>query len=167
MRPMKFALMLPVIALSLPGCEKQDADGPPSIRLGDSLCVQCNMIICDARWATATVVDGPRGPEPRLFDDFNCQVNYEIEHPKSTVHSRWSHCHATRQWIRTEDAHFVSSPRMRTPMASRVAAFTSTAEAEPVRSDLGGELMTFKEAWHLLGYSGPCCQGDVDEEQDS
>lgn len=133
------------------GCDNQTADSPPTVRLDDSVCDQCNMIISDERWATATVIDGDRGPEPRLFDDFNCQVNYEIEHPEIKIVARWSHSHATSAWIRTEDAQFLISPALRAPMGSHVAAFGSDGEAESAKSELGGDVVSFETAWTHMG----------------
>lgn len=144
----------------LAACENNAADTPPSIRLGDSVCDQCNMIISDERWATATIIDGDRGPEPRLFDDFNCQVHYELEHPESVIVGRWSHDHQTHGWIRTEDAHFVLSPNLRAPMGSGIAAFSTVAEAESAKATFGGELMTFGAAWAHLGPPEACCEAD-------
>jgi len=144
-----------VVALSLlSGCDNRVSDGPPTVRLGDSVCVQCNMIISDERWATATMVKGPRGPEARLFDDFNCQVNYEVENPEVTTLARWSHSHATREWIRTEEAHFLISPNLRTPMASKVAAFASLTEADASKAELTGDVVNFESAWEHLGSVG-------------
>lgn len=145
-------VLLPVVLLTLAGCDRQDSDGPPTVSLGDSVCAQCNMIISDERWATATMIDGPRGPEPRWFDDFNCQVNYEVEHPDETVLTRWSCSHATREWVRTADAHFLISPDLRTPMASKVAAFASLSEADAVKAELSGEVVGFEAAWRHLGF---------------
>lgn len=141
---------------ALVGCGGQSADGPPSIRLGDSVCDECNMIISDERWATATVVEGPRGPEPRMFDDFNCQVNYEVSHEDGAILARWSHSHPTRQWIPTEQAVFLMSPHLRTPMGSKTAAFGSRTEAEAAQAELTGEVMDFEIAWKRLGFTGTC-----------
>jgi nitrous oxide reductase accessory protein NosL len=144
-----------VVALSLlSGCDNQVSGGPPTVRLGDSVCVQCNMIISDERWATATMVEGPRGPEARLFDDFNCQVNYEVENPDVPILARWSRSHATREWVRTEDAHFLISPNLRTPMASKVAAFASLSEADEANAELTGDVVSFEAAWRHLGFAG-------------
>lgn len=149
------------------GCNKQATDTPPVVRLGDSVCEECNMIISDERWATATIVEGPRGAEPRLFDDFNCQVNYEIANPDLTILGRWSHSHTTRKWIRTGDAHFLMSPGLRTPMASSIAAFASESEAEAAKGDLAGDVMSFEVAWKRLGRAGACCHVDKTEDADS
>jgi len=145
------AILLASTLAALAACGRSSDSGPPSVRLGDSVCAQCNMIISDQRWATATIVSGPRGPEPRLFDDFNCQVNYENDHPDLDVVARWSHGHATRQWIRTGDARFLLSPNLRTPMASRVAAFVSPDNADAAQAQLTGEVMGFEQAWQQLG----------------
>src|SRR5690606_1291959 len=57
-------------ALALLGCRAADPDAPPSIAYGESPCAECGMIISDDRFGVATVVEGPRGPETLLFDDF-------------------------------------------------------------------------------------------------
>jgi len=131
------------------------------------------MIISDERWATATMVEGPRGPEARLFDDFNCQVNFEVENPDATILARWSRSHATREWIRTEGAHFLISPNLRTPMASHIAAFASHAEAYRAQQELTGDVVAFDVAWKRLGFAGACCHaegpdatGDEQEHRD-
>lgn len=158
MKTLTHATVLGLAGTLLAACDEKPSDGPPTIRLGDSVCVQCNMIISDERYATATIADGPRGPEPRLFDDFNCQVNYEIENPDEDVHARWSHDRDTSEWLRTSEAHFVMSPQLRTPMASNIAAFATKEAAETAKNEFSGELMTFDVAWKRLGFSGACCE---------
>ncbi len=143
-----------VCVLTLGACDDRATDGPPDLRLGEDVCVQCNMIISDRRWATATIVEGPRGPEPRLFDDFNCQVRYEVKNDKEVVVHRWSHDHGTSQWLPTGEATFIMADKLRTPMGSRVAAFASPeAAAEAARAE-SGEVLTFDVVWKRLGYSG-------------
>lgn len=156
-----------LLAATLPGCGDQPADGPPAVRLGDSICDQCNMIISDARWATATVIQGDRGPEPRLFDDFNCQVNFEFEHSDANILARWSHDHTGGEWLRTEDATFLISPNLRTPMGSNAAAFGSTSEAEAAHRELSGEVVPFDGAWARLRSVDACCEADTDAENPS
>lgn len=142
------AILAPTLIVS--ACGEQSIEIPPTVRLGDSLCDHCNMIITDQRWATATVVQGPRGPEARLFDDFNCQVNYESKHPDAKVLARWSHSHTSSQWMRTEKSRFLLSPNLRTPMGSKLAAFESASDAERAKVEVGGDVMTFENAWERL-----------------
>lgn len=145
-----------LVLLNAPGCGRVDAAGPPTIVLGDTVCDECGMIVSDARFATATVVEGPRGAEARAFDDFNCQINYERAHPAEPVTARWSHDYLSTAWMPTEDASFLRSPGLRTPMGSGVAAFADRADADRTRRALagdepadtpGGEIMGFEAYW--------------------
>ncbi|GIK18477.1 MAG: hypothetical protein AMXMBFR77_00530 [Phycisphaerales bacterium] len=158
--------LVAVSLLSLGGCGNQATDGPPAIRLGYDVCAECNMIISDARWATATIVPGPRGPEPRLFDDFNCQVNFENEHAGEII-ARWSHDYATGAWLKTETAQFIFSRDLRTPMGSNAAAFGARSDADAVLATLAaqrpptpsgapsGDVVPFAAAWKRLGSAAP------------
>jgi nitrous oxide reductase accessory protein NosL len=163
MRNAPAALALLLSCALLPGCREDDPLGPPPIRLGDSICDECGMILSSRPYATATIVRGPRGPEPRLFDDFNCQVHYERAHADEEILARWSHDYTGSEWIRTEQAHFVHSPALRTPMASQVAAFLKKADAEALRGSLGGEVHDFDAMWALIAQHGPCCPGDAEQ----
>jgi len=144
------AVFFAALALGISSCSRDAPDGPPAVHIDESECVHCGMIISDERWATATIVQGDRGPEPLLFDDFNCQVNHETEHPELRVVARWSRSHSTLEWVRTERARFLASPQIHAPMGSGIAAFSSLAEAETARSAFPGELMDFRDTWDRL-----------------
>lgn len=163
--PAAWLMLAGLVAMA--GCSGEAPDGPPALRLGDAVCDACNMIVSDERFATATVVEGPRGPEPRLFDDFNCQVGYELDNPELEIVARWSHDHGTLEWLRTESATFLMSPNLRTPMASRAAAFASRGDAERARAELTGDVMDFEIAWKRLGLSGPCCPADENDNDET
>ncbi len=133
--------------ISIGGCGADDPNAPPTIRLGDSVCDQCGMIISDARFATATIVEGDRGPEAALFDDFNCQIGYETRFLDNTIHARWSRDHGTEAWLDTTQAWFIRSPALRTPMASNMAAFANKADAAKAAEEFDGVVIDFKNAW--------------------
>ena len=135
----------------LNACGGNDSDSPPTVRLGDSICSHCGMIISDERFATATIAEAARGDEALLFDDFNCQVDYEAEHPDLGIVARWSHDYRTAAWLHTEHATFLNSASLRTPMASQAAAFESRADAESAAEELGGDVLTFDALWSHLG----------------
>lgn len=164
---MKASIVTGIVALGLlpiAGCDRGSADGPPNLRLGEDVCVQCNMIISDVRWATATVVEGPRGSEARLFDDFNCQINFEVEHQDVVIVDRWSHDHATSQWMPTSEATFLMAEKLRTPMGSRMAAFADAQSADKAASNVPGDILNFETAWQRLGYAGVPCHHETDHE---
>ena len=145
------------------GCEPDTELGPPAIRLDDSVCAECDMILSDERFACATYVEGVRGPDALLFDDVNCQVYHELAHPDRKVIARWSHDHGSSEWIRTEGAWFLWSKRLRTPMASHAAAFRTEAAAAAAREELGGDVMSFEVLARCLTLNGgDCAHGAAD-----
>jgi nitrous oxide reductase accessory protein NosL len=48
-------------------------------------------------------------------------------------------------WLRAEDAAFLRSPALRTPMGGGLAAFASAADAGAAAADLGGVVLTWTE----------------------
>jgi len=140
---------LPVLLLVvvLGACGSTDPEGPPDVRYGESVCAECGMILSDERYATATLLEGDRGPEYRLFDDFNCQIDFEADGASSPVLERWVHDHETRAWVRAASATYVRSPELRTPMASEVAAFTTREDAVRAADELDGEVLSFHDLW--------------------
>ncbi len=146
-RSVLFAACFVGIILTLVGCGERDDDGPPNIYYGDTICEECGMIISDERSATATIITVERGYQALVFDDFNCQMNYEDKHSELLVHDRWSHDCISLEWIRTADAWFVRSPQLRTPMASHLVALLSLTDAKMFAATVDGETIEFKELW--------------------
>lgn len=141
----KFSLSLLVVSLMmLGGCGEADPDAPPQILLGDSVCVECGMIVSDERFGTATIIEGERGPQSLIFDDFNCQKKFELKHPQYGVVTRWSRDYNTLGWFRTSDGYLAQSPRIRSPMASRVAGFAAREDAAALAHALLGVVITYE-----------------------
>ncbi len=132
-------------SLVLHGCGGIDPSAPPEIRLGDTVCIECGMIVSDDRFGTATVINGERGQEPLVFDDFSCQMNFEAKHHDLGIVTRWSRDYETLEWLHTQDAWFVHSTQLRTPMASNLAAFMNRSDAEKVAQELDGMVINFDE----------------------
>ena len=139
-----------MLMLALAACQHSNTDEPPAVRYDVDECVECGMILSDERYTTAIMTPGPRGPEALLFDDLNCQVNYEFEHPDLVILKRWTHDQGTRAWIDTPTAHFVRAKELYTPMMSHVAAFAQPTDAEALAQELHGELLDFTTLWASL-----------------
>ncbi len=147
LRGIGFGFICLLVGIALLGCRGNTQDGPPSIRYGDSVCIECGMIISDERFATSTVIVGDRGNEPLLFDDFNCQMIFESKHDELVIVNRWCHDHATGEWLSMANAWFVKSNQLRTPMASHIAAFATRGQAEAFAEPIEGALMDFDTLW--------------------
>lgn len=142
-----FSMVSMCSMLYLGGCGEDSLDGPPQVRLGDSVCAECGMIVSDERFATATIVEGDRGPSPLIFDDFNCQINFETKHADIVILTRWSHDHQSSAWFKTGEGWFVKSSQLHTPMASNMAAFTHKSDAQTLADTVEGEVLGFESIW--------------------
>lgn len=130
---------------TLTGCGSPATGGPPTVRYGEASCAACGMIVSDERYATATIVEGDRGPEAKVFDDFNCQIAFESNAFAPAVLDRWVHDHDTRAWLPAASATYVRSSNLHTPMASGMAAFATREAATRLAEEVGGDVLTFDE----------------------
>jgi copper chaperone NosL len=131
-----------LIAGAAAGCRGEAELAPPEIRYGESVCVECDMIISDERFAAAILVEGPRGPEARLFDDIGDLLAHEKGRPELRVLARYVHDLGTREWLEAGSAVFLRSPTLHTPMVSGIAAFADRAGAERQSAETPGEILS-------------------------
>lgn len=135
--------LLTLMLIALVGCGESNPDAPPEIRLGDSICIECGMIVSDERFGTATIVEGYRGSQALIFDDYNCQRNFELKHPDLKIMTRWSRDYETLEWFHTGDGWFVESVQIRSPMASNLAGFAALERAETYSDTVEGRVIRF------------------------
>lgn len=140
-------IVIPILAaMVLSACRHDDPNAPPAIVLGESVCAECGMIISDDRFGVATIVDGERGVETLLFDDFNCQFNHERDRSELVIVRRWARDHGARAWVDPDRAFFVLAPTLRTPMGSHLAAFATDADAQTFAKEHEGRVMDIATA---------------------
>jgi copper chaperone NosL len=137
-----WALGLALLAgLLLSACSSSpNLDEPPEIVYGEDTCDRCKMIISEPRFAAAYVT--PAG-DPYRFDDLGEMVLYYQEtSPEVAVY--WVHDYETEEWLKADDAVFVSAAEP-TPMGFGVVAFAARDAAETWAAEHDGELLTFAE----------------------
>lgn len=132
-----------VLALALTACGgAADAEPtPPTIHYGEDLCELCNMIISEERYAAAYVTEDGHG---HAFDDIGDMLRAQQE-LQEEVTAFFVHDYEDRTWIRAETAHYVLSDNLTTPMASGLAAFSTSEEAKALAAELQGQVLTFDE----------------------
>lgn len=140
-RLLQSMLCFPFVVLG--GCGETDPHAPPEILLGDSVCEECGMIVSDERFGTATIIEGDRGSQALVFDDFNCQKKFERGHPELGVITRWSRDYQSLAWFPTSSGFLVQSAAIRTPMASNVAAFVSRDDADAFAISMTGQVIHY------------------------
>ena len=134
-------LLLPLLLVSLlAACAGADLDAPPEILYGADVCDRCNMIISEARFAAAYVTDAG---DVRRFDDIGGMFAYDAEHGED-VHAFWVHDYDSAAWLRADEAAFVVSERINSPMAFGIAAFESQAAADSFAAEENGALLDFE-----------------------
>lgn len=140
-RRLMMATLLPLVGVLVGGCaRREDPLTPPSIRYGEDVCAACNMIISDPAYASAyRTTDG----SARLFDDLGEMVVYMRTTQEPAV-ATFVHHYGTRDWLMAEDAAYVQSSALQTPMGFGVAATSSQDEARLLAERIAGQTYTFQ-----------------------
>lgn len=118
-----------------------DLDEPPDIRYGEDVCDRCLMIINEARYAAAYVKsDG----EARLFDDIGGMVA-SIDEAAEDVAVFWVHDYDTEEWLKADEAFYVKSDDLVTPMGFGIVAFADRSRAEEWAAEQAGQMRSYSE----------------------
>ena len=108
--------------------------GPPTLRYGADRCAYCGMLISDARFAAAW--RDVAGKDQR-FDDIGCMVNAARQHDPGAGTAWFVHDYRDESWLDAAAATYVLSDAIKTPMAYKLAA-VSTSDAAAVLIRGGG-----------------------------
>lgn len=94
------------------------AAGTPSIALGVATCVECRMLITDARFGAVAVTSTGKHLD---FDSVDCLLEHQRKHPTLETKSVWVADAGTRgALIPAEEALFVRDGALRPPMGQTV-----------------------------------------------
>ncbi len=135
---LKLLLLLSVVILV--ACQSQvDLSQPPEIHFGEDLCEECGMIISEPRFAAAYYTTNG---DAWRFDDIGGMAVHHSEHQED-VTQFWVHDYDTEEWIIADQAYFVISDQLHTPMGYGIVAFSDQARAQKMAADNNAMLMTF------------------------
>jgi copper chaperone NosL len=139
----KAARFLLFLILFLFGCSAQTptVDSPPEIYYGEDVCIQCNMIISEARFAA-----GYRTPngEARIFDDIGGMLKFDRE-VQEEIYQAWVHDFSSEEWIHADQAYYVVGDEIYSPMAFGMVAFLDLEAAELFAEEKQGDVLSFEE----------------------
>lgn len=128
-----------LLALIVTGCSGDvSIDEPPEIIYGEEECDRCRMIISDARYAAAYMTEDG---EVRRFDDIGGMFVHQVESAED-VHLFWVHDAESKVWVKADEAYFVKSNTLETPMGFGIAALNSQEEAEAMAAEMDGEVVS-------------------------
>lgn len=138
------SLRLPAAALLGAAALACAAPGPVPIVLGERSCEHCHMTIADARFAAELVT---RTGKVFLFDDAGCLATFTVSGrvPPEQVQSAWvSDFRHPGTLIPAQDASFLRTGRVQTPMGSNLVAVPRAA-GDSLQAALGGTLLDWAE----------------------
>ena len=129
------------IAFSLCACSVE----PTPLLYGKDFCYTCKMTLMDKKFGAEVVTT--KGKVYK-FDDINCMVNFlnsgYIEE-QNIAHRLVIDFANAEKFINAKDAHYVKSDKIRSPMASEVAAFSTKEDLEVSNKEWKGILLSWGE----------------------
>ena len=124
--------------LSAAACGGSDPNAPPKLNYGRDVCVECGMIISEARFAAAYRLAG--GKE-RRFDDVGDMVVYGRKTGDLDKAKAWVHDYRTRRWLDARKAWYVAGDAVDTPMGRGVVAFAKRSAAADFARERQGTVL--------------------------
>jgi copper chaperone NosL len=124
--------------LAMMGC----SNSPKPIDYGNDSCHYCKMTIVDKIHGAEIITD--KGKVFK-FDAAECMLNYVADGHEAEVASfLTNHYEKPTALISANDATFLISDNLPSPMGAYLTAFESAAQAEKVQAEIGGELYTWE-----------------------
>lgn len=148
MRPKSLPAFLFIALLSATACQK----GPRPIALDTDTCAYCRMSVSDPKFAAELVTDKGK---VYTFDSIECLAAYVVTEGEKAGGTPWvSDYDRPGTWLKADEAFFVRSPLLRSPMALNVAAFKTRAEFEKAKGEYKGAEMRWSDVMDLVRSSG-------------
>lgn len=133
--------LLAIVTLAACGEDEVSLD-PPEVKYGEDIS-EMGMFVVDPRYTVATMPEGE--DEWLLFDDIGELFKYRDAHSDAKFQVIWVNDYHTEDWLKAEDAWYVESPGVNSPMGWGISAFEQEDEAKAFHEEHGGELMTWDE----------------------
>ncbi|UCD24520.1 MAG: nitrous oxide reductase accessory protein NosL [Gemmatimonadota bacterium] len=129
------------------------ADEPVPLHIGEDGCERCHMTISDERYAAQLVTKKGKAYK---FDSAECLAGfYTNAIAVDEVASLWvTDFHTQSRMIRVEEAFFLRSKDLRSPMGMNLTAFGDGIAPQTVLNSFIGEVLTWDEVVELVRTEG-------------
>lgn len=125
----------------LASCQKTAIE-PVAIEANE-MCSFCRMSISEKRYAAESIDNDGQAFK---FDDIGCLANF-IKQKKNDgqVHASFVMDFDRREWLKAENAFYVRSSELKTPMNGGIVAFDDRSSAAAAAGKYHGSLVSFAE----------------------
>ncbi len=136
-----------LLAIVIVGCQSgSKLDQPPSIRYGEDPCDECFMLINEERYASAYVNNQGQA---RRFDDIGCMLIYHNDNQEDVAFF-WVKDFNTHKWLRVDNAVFIRSDSIHSPMGFGIIAIENENAAKDVQEKYPGKIIRFSELLEII-----------------
>lgn len=130
-----------ILGIVTAACAGTEVTGPPEINYGRDICTGCGMSVDDPRFATAY---RPESGTDKVFDDLGGMIIYARQYGELDSSEAWVHDFETEEWIVANEAFYVPTGAVATPMGHGILAFSTRERAEAFATEAGGEVITWE-----------------------
>jgi copper chaperone NosL len=146
----------------LAACGDRTRVEPPEIHYGQDVCSACGMIVSEERFASAAVVEDAEGRrEALIFDDLGCMMGHLRRLERGTageeagrVLARFVRGYAGTGWVEAEEAAYVRSDEIPSPMGSGLAAVRDSGGADELLDRYPGRILSYTELREIEASEG-------------
>lgn len=131
-------LLIPIILVS---CKVE----PEPLAYGEDGCAHCKMTLMDKKFGAELVTQ--KGKVYK-FDDVNCMLDFYNSGdtpPEEFAYKLVTDFSQPGKLIEADNAFYLKSPQIQSPMASQVAAFEKEASMKEVQAEVNGIYLVWGE----------------------
>ena len=141
----KITTLVAMLLIVLAGCEPE----PQPIQFGSDQGDYCRMMITEPQFASQILNKQGRAFK---FDSIECMAAYALTAEDSeNFHSQWVPDFTNPvEWLRAEDAFFLHSETLRSPMGLYLSAYPDRETAEEFRQEYRGEIVGWNEVKEIV-----------------
>ncbi len=129
---------------------------PVPLTLGETACNHCHMTLMDERFAAELLTITGKA---YTFDSVECLASFALE-STDEIHSLWvTNFGAPSHLVRVEEAFFVRSPLLKSPMGMGLVAFGEGMTPEDALNSFAGELLDWQGVLDVVRGEGSVAPG--------
>ena len=147
----KAVVTVALLAVVLSACSTPK---PATLVVGGDTCSFCGMVVSDPRFAAQVVT---KTGKTFMFDAIECFVGFLAEEgvTAAQIHSTWvADFDEPGQWLKAEEAYYLQSSQLHSPMGVNLLAFKTQAALEALKAEVGGFQRRYADLEGLVVDSG-------------